>query len=358
MKRRDFGKVAVSSAFASGISTNTFSAAQQSKPFMYSGNHQRFGINDKDLQYLQRFGVKYKIATPTFSPETGWNLEEILRMKEKCMEYDIVLEGLVLPYRQINNPHVPNFMLGNYDKADKEIDIFCNCIRIASQAGIRVLLLSLKEMENQRTESTLGRGGSRLSTWDLNKAKNRNQMYDTILTAEENWNRITYFLERFIPVATEYKVQIANHPCDPWLPPGHRGVDRVLGGFGGFKKYIEICPSPYHGLLLCTGCMASACDNPETEIYDIVKYFGKRKKIFYIHFRNIIGGRNKFQEVYPDEGVMDMFKIVRILRDVGYPYTLDPDHYPGHTDDPGGYQAGAYQYGYINAMIQTVYNEK
>lgn len=357
MKRRDFGKVLASSACATGITQNTISAAQPSKALMYSGNHQGFGINDKDLQYLQRFGITHKIAAPSFTTDKGWDIDEILQMKDMCMKYDIVLEGLVLPYRDINRPHVPNFMLGNYEKADKEIDIFCDCIRKASQAGMRVLLLSLKEMENQRTESTLGRGGSRLSTWNLEKAKDRNQMYDNILTAEENWNRITYFLERFIPVATEYKVQIANHPCDPWLPPGHRGVDRVLGGFEGFKKYIEICPSPYHGLLLCTGCMASACDNPATEIYDIMQYFGERKKIFYIHFRNITGGRNKFQEVYPDEGVMDMYKIVRILKDVGYPYTLDPDHYPGHPDDPGRYQAGAYQYGYINAMIQAVNTE-
>ena len=158
-------------------------------------------------------------------------------------------------------------------------------------------------------------------------------------------------------MATEYKVRIANHPCDPWLPPGYRGVDRVLGGFEGFKRYIEICPSPYHGLDFCLGCMAESCNDPAIEVYDIVRYFGERKKLFHFHFRNIIGGRNNFYEVYPDEGILNMHRVMRILRDVQYPYMIVPDHYPRHEDDPGSFQSAAFQFGYIKAMIQAVNDE-
>jgi mannonate dehydratase len=31
-----------------------------------------------------------------------------------------------------------------------------------------------------------------------------------------------------------------------------------------------------------------------------------------------------------------------------------PDHVPQHPDDPGGYQAFAFAYGYIRALIQAV----
>jgi len=34
-----------------------------------------------------------------------------------------------------------------------------------------------------------------------------------------------------------------------------------------------------------------------------------------IHMRNIRGGQHNFEEVYPDEGVMDFFAIMRLLRD-------------------------------------------
>ena len=34
----------------------------------------------------------------------------------------------------------------------------------------------------------------------------------------------------------------------------------------------------------------------------MIRYFGSRKKIFNVHFRNIRGHRNDFVETYPDEG--------------------------------------------------------
>jgi len=103
--------------------------------------------------------------------------------------------------------------------------------------------------------------------------------------------------------------------------------------------------------------MAEACVDPAMEVYDVVQYFGERKKIFHFHYRNIIGGRNKFQEVYPDNGVVNMYRVMQILKVVEYPYMVVPDHYPGHPDDPGHYQAAAFAFGYIKAMIQAVNDE-
>ncbi|HCV22717.1 MAG TPA: mannonate dehydratase, partial [Candidatus Latescibacteria bacterium] len=198
-----------------------------------------------------------------------------------------------------------------------------------------------------------GRGNTRYSTFDLSKADVDTPRYEQPLTAEQNWERVTFFLERVIPVATEAKVRMACHPCDPWLPPGFKGVDRVLGGFDGFRQFIEICPSDYHGLNLCLGCMAESVKNPREEVPQILRYFGERKKIHLIHFRNIFGGQCTFQEVWPDEGVMDMYVLMRTLREVGYPHMVVPDHAPG-SDAPGSReQAFAFQFGYIRAMLQA-----
>ena len=40
--------------------------------------------------------------------------------------------------------------------------------------------------------------------------------------------------------------------------------------------------------------------------------------------RNIRGGLGKFQEVYPDEGEMDFFQAMRILRDVQFARPVAP----------------------------------
>jgi D-mannonate dehydratase len=78
------------------------------------------------------------------------------------------------------------------------------------------------------------------------------------------------------------------------------------------------------------------------------------RKAINIHFRNIRGRRDAFQEVFPDEGDLDMVAALRTLKDVGYSYMVMPDHMPRHDDDPDQDQAFAFGYGYIKALIQAV----
>ena len=158
-----------------------------------------------------------------------------------------------------------------------------------------------------------------------------------------------------MPAATEHKVRLACHPHDPGVPEkGFRGVARVLGTVEGMKRFVAIEASPYHGLNLCLGSTAEMLQNPRTEIHDVIRYFGERKTIFNIHFRNIRGRRDDFQEVFPDEGDMDMVAVMRTLKQVGYQYMVMPDHMPHHDDDPRQDQAFAFGYGYIKALLQAV----
>jgi mannonate dehydratase len=207
-----------------------------------------------------------------------------------------------------------------------------------------------------RTADTPGRGGTRLSTWRLAEAKEDPALTAAgVVTAEASWERITYFLERVVPVATEHKIRLACHPHDPGVPPrGFRGVVRVLGTVEGMKRFVDIAPSPYHGLNLCLGTTAEMLRDPKREIHDVIRYFGERRKIFNIHFRNIRGRRDDFQETFPDEGDMDMVAVMRSLKQVGYSFMVMPDHLPQHADDPQGDQAFAYGYGYIKALLQAV----
>ncbi len=320
---------------------------------------QQFTTSDHDLEFLARHGVTAKNENNiTFHREYGWDVKELIEKKERCERFGVDMEMVAIPVHSlgVDGCSTPHYMRGQYDEGDKEIDLVCNMIRQAAEAGIPAVKYFLCEMENQRTESVpLGRGNSRYSTWDLEKADD-SPRYDEPLTAEQNWERITHYLERVVPVAEECKVRMACHPCDPWLPAGFKGVDRVLGGPEGFRRFITICESDYHGVNLCLGCMAEASTDPRNEVPEIIRYFGSRNKIFLCHFRNIVGGRNKFQEVWPDEGVMSMHRNIRALQEVGYPHMVVPDHAPGHPDSDA-YQAWAYEFGYIQAMIQSVTDE-
>jgi mannonate dehydratase len=322
---------------------------------------QQFTTTDEDLEFLARHGVTAKNENfITFQRESGWDVEELKEKRRKCAQFGVDMEMVALPMAQlnVNGGGVPSFMMGKRKEGAEEIELICQMIRQAAEAGIPAVKYYLCAMENQRTESVpTGRGGSRYSTWDLTKAPAHEQRFDQPVPAELNWERITRFLEAVIPVATECQVRMACHPCDPWLPEGYRGVDRVLGGADGFKRFIEICESPYHGLNLCLGCMAESVCDPPNEVPDIIRYFGSRKKIFLCHFRNIVGGKNRFQEVWPDEGVMNMHRNMQALKEVGYEHMAVPDHAPSHHEPGASRQAFAYQFGYVKAMIQAVMDE-
>jgi len=172
---------------------------------------------------------------------------------------------------------------------------------------------------------------------------------------EEYWKRIEYFLARVVPVANQYKVRIACHPEDPGMPKeGFQGIQNPLCHIDGLKKFVGMHESPYHGLNFCQGTVSEMLQDPGKEIFGVIQYFGSRKKIFNVHFRNIRGKRDDFVEVYPDEGDIDMAKAMLAYREVEYPYMMMPDHVPFHEDDPGGSQAFAFAYGYIRALIQAV----
>jgi len=246
--------------------------------------------------------------------------------------------------------------LGKDPERDREIDLFCEMIAVAAEVGVPCIKYNLAFLPVLRTEPTRGRGGASYSTWSLGKAPN-----DPALTAageiagELFWERIEYFLKRMLPAASEYKVRMACHPHDPGVDvSGYRGIDRVLGTIDGLKRFIDLVPSPYHGLNFCIGTVAEMHENPRAEICRILSYMGERKKLFNIHFRNIRGNRDNFHEVYPDEGDLDMLQILRTLKEVGYEYLIMPDHMPRHRDDPNGRQAFAFAYGYIKGLLQAL----
>jgi mannonate dehydratase len=179
------------------------------------------------------------------------------------------------------------------------------------------------------------------------------------VTSQEYWDRITNFLQRAVPVAREAGVLMACHPYDPpGLPFGYQGADNWDSPsiFDAIKRYEAVVDSPYNGFQLCLGTVGEGLKNT-ADILPIVDYLGRRGKIHQIHMRNIKGGLHDFEEVFPDEGVLDFVRIMRILRDTGFRWSICPDHMPHHHDDPGGLQAFAFGYGYLHALIQSVNSE-
>ena len=321
---------------------------------------QRGPTSKEMLQFFKRHGVDHICGIMRKTSGPGyWTVEDLQRLRELSEENGVALDMMALPL--LSSSHIDRerrgaIMLADSPQRDRDIENIQIMIANCAKAGVPAFKYNMSLLGVLRTGRTPGRGGSTYSTWRLDEAKADPPLTRAgRVTEDMAWERISYFLEQVIPVCNEYKVRAACHPHDPGVPPtGYQGVTRVLGTVDGLKRFVHIQDSPYHGLNLCLGTTAEMLQDPAREIHDAIRYFGTRKKIFNIHFRNIRGRRDDFQEVWPDNGDMDMVQVIRTLQEVDYPYMVMPDHLPSHRDDPGGRQAFAFCYGYIQGLLQSL----
>ena len=336
------------------------------KPILMQVGCQHGGTGKNNLEFLARHGIfNMDGGAPKVIEGVGWDLEDSMAKKEACEKYGIGLDAYHLPLSSagIERVATPNIMLGKSPERDREIEMIQQMISVAGKTGVRTLNYNTIIHVILRTGRTIdpARGNASYSTWNYEKAMKQGE-HKTIageVSIDEIYERITYLLDRLLPVAEEYNVRLANHIADPPAPVGYGGITRWNSPdvFEGIKRFAQLYDSPAHGFNLCLGSAAEGLKDPKAEILPIIKWVGDRSQIFNIHLRNIKGGWNNFQEVYPDNGDMSFAQIIKELRDVGYDGMVMPDHIPQHEDPASGLQGHAFAFGYIKALIDVFSSE-
>jgi mannonate dehydratase len=359
MKRRQFLGGAAAAALLSAGSTAVTKETRRRARMKAGHQHQH---SDAVLRVLAAFGVNHICGgLPSRTLDESWSVEGLTKLRERVESFGVKLDMLPLPLSStpVEHAEYPNIMLGRSPERDRDLDQICRMIENTGKAGIPAVKYNLNLMGVPRTERRRGRGGASLSTFVYDESDHETLGAAGRVSADEYWERITYFLDRVVPVAEASKVRLACHPHDPGMPvdKGYRGVNCVLGSVDGLKRFIDIHPSPYHGLNFCQGTVSEMLEKPAEQIYDVIRYFGTRGKLFNVHFRNISGRFLNFSETFPDDGDVDMIRAMRVYKEVGYDGMIMPDHVPVIEGDTGGAQAFAFCFGYIQALIQLVNSE-
>lgn len=174
--------------------------------------------------------------------------------------------------------------------------------------------------------------------------------------AERLWDHLAYFLERVVPVAAQVGVKLALHPDDP--PWSIFGLPRIITDAAALERLVALVDHAANGVTFCTGSLGAL---PTNDLPGMIRRLGRLGRIHFAHCRNVqITGERAFHETaHPSAcGSVNLFEVVRALKDVAFAGPLRPDHGRmiwGETGRPGyGLYDRALGIAYLQGLWEAV----
>jgi len=347
LDRREFATMAAGGAAllaAAGTSSATLRPIPPGIKIGTSGGQP----TEENMRYLRQLGVTW--LSLGARPETA-TAEGFTKMREQWEAggfrvYNIG-SGVGLSGSLHNMPEVTLNLPGR----DQKIEEYLNYLRYLGKAGVPYTTYA--HMGNgiwSSGRATTPRGyeardldmasPNRRGSWG-GKTYTEPLSHGRVFTQEEIWDNYIYFIKKVVPVAEEAGIRIGIHPDDP-PQPVLAGVPRcIFSSFEGYRKALEIANSPNVGMCLCVGCWLEGGPLMGKDPVETIKYFGSRKKLFKVHFRNVSAPLPHFTETLMDDGYYDMYEVMKALVEVNFDGIVIPDHIPGVGYPPGGMQAAA-----------------
>ena len=243
---------------------------------------------------------------------------------------------------------------------DEEIANFITLMKNLAQVGIDTICYNWMPVMGwyRALNERPGRGGALVTAFEYEAIKNLPLTPYGEVSKETLWKNLEYFLKAVVPEAEKAGIKLAMHPDDPQVD-SIRGIARIMNTVDAFKRLLELYPSPNNGITMCQGNFALMGE----EIPSLIHYFGKRKKIHFVHFRNVRGGKFSFEETFHDEGIIDMYQAMKAYYEIGFTGPIRPDHVPTMAGDsnqhPGYSTIGTlYALGYMRGLMEAVSKRK
>ena len=310
--------------------------------FRLGVSHQRpCDLTEDRLAYLRQLGVEALEVRIPSAESSHATIVDIKRTVERAgLElHEIMLEDLY---------SAPSITL-NREGRDRDIERFKRFVTDLGRAGVRHTTYAWHTGGAYETGRTQTRG-AQTRQFQLAAADRLADAYERNYGEDEMWQNYVHFIHEILPVAAEAGVRLQRHPNDP--PVDHQGVARIFRSTEAFARAIEISDAnPCSGILFCVGTW-SEMSGPAGQGEDIeaaIRRFGAAH-IFQVHLRNVSGPLPDFHETFPDNGYLNLHRIMRTLDEVGFDGMVVPDHVP----DAHGEVGEAFTLGYIRGLIQAV----
>jgi len=249
------------------------------------------------------------------------------------------------------------------DGRDQQIEQFIEQIRALGNLGIPVMAYNWMALSSWgRTDTALvDRGGALVTGYTQSVGQAGPPLLEEgVLSADQMWDALDYFLRAVVPEAERAGVRLAMHPDDP-PQQIDRGVPRIMSSAAGYRKLLELVPSEHNGITFCQGNFALMPEVlvGDVTVPDLIREFGTAK-IPFVHFRDVKGTVSEFRETFHDAGQTDMAECLRAYNEIGFEGAMRPDHVPtleGETNDRPGYEmlGRLFAIGYIRGLEHAAY---
>ena len=242
---------------------------------------------------------------------------------------------------------------------DAEVDNLCRTVEALGRAGVPFTSVTMDYIHPlpdateepvlpYRFRDGVHRGGYTMPAVDIAELPHDHVPTPPPVEVEAYFERCVRLYQRLMPIAEEHDIRLILHPSDPPLPDAPFSPRR-------WSRILDAVPSTHNGLLYDTGVRHEA----GVDVAADIRHYGKRGKIFHVHFRNVRGSiptDGGYEEVALDDGDLDMLAMLRAFRSVGYDGGLQVDHLPRFVGDDDQYQwrATAYAVGYIRALLAAL----
>ena len=305
-------------------------------------------VTDDELEFLRQIGLRW-VRMEFDAAE----FDELQAMTKRLSRFGLRIYSAVhRAYRSLD------VQLGRAGR-DKDVEAYRRFLHNLGKLEIPVASYDFHPGNTYTTRMIEYRGYS-TREFDLDDfhSKVEKRLYEREYSADDIWANYTYFVKATLPVAEEAGVKMALHPDDPPLAMMN-GVAKVFVNYAGYRRAEEIAGgSKAWGLTFCVGTWLEGGDRMGKSVFEMIRDFGGRGKIFEIHFRNVTATLPHFNETFPDDGYGDLYQVMKVLREVRFNGAVEPDHVPTLKGDTGMKRAGtAYCFASMRAMLRRANEE-
>lgn len=337
-----------------------------------------YGETDKvTLDQIRQIPGMHSIVTAVYDVPVGeiWSRESIARLKRQAEQAGLHFEVIE------SIPVHEDIKLGKSTR-DRYIENYCENIRRVAEAGIKCICYnfmpvfdwtrtqldhvlpdgstSLVYYQEQVDEVNPLESDSDLTLPGWDASYTREELKSVVaeyqsMTEEKLWEHLRYFLERIIPVAVEYNVNMAIHEDDPcW---SIFGLPRIITKEENLDRFLKLVDVPNNGITLCTGSLGCSGHN---DVVHMAEKYASMGRIHFVHMRNVQVLSNGFEERahLSSCGSLDMYAIMKALYDNGFAGYIRPDHGRmiwGETGRPGyGLYDRALGATYLNGLWEAI----